>query len=88
MSARVDNAFERFQVFRRSSALQSRLRGIFAFENVERRGFSITGMDDKRFLSAACSFNVTAKAIALPVQGFLAPIKIEPGFTDRYHAGF
>ena len=88
MSARVDNALSGFKCSAEAVHYKADFAGIFAFENFERCGFCIAGMDDKRFLRAACSFNVPAKTIALPVQGFLAPIKIEPGFADRNHAGF
>ena len=51
--------------------------GLFVFQNVERRPFGVAGVDDEGFSNDLRGADVLAEALALPVQGFLAPVEIQ-----------
>ena len=52
--------------------------GLFIFQNVERRAFGVAGVNDEGFADALGCADVPAEALSLPVQGFLAPVEVEP----------
>ena len=50
---------------------------MFGLENVEGRAFGVAGVDDEGLFRDSGRTDVFAEAFALPVQGFLAPVKVQ-----------